>query len=51
VHFGEGGYSTMGQLIRQLLRATHPHQPVPAVTGTLTRHALPGVQAYDFTFG
>ena len=26
MHFGEGGYSTMGQLIRQLLQAARPHQ-------------------------
>ena len=28
VHFGEGDYSTMGDLIRQLLQAAHPHQSV-----------------------
>jgi cytochrome c biogenesis protein CcdA/thiol-disulfide isomerase/thioredoxin len=33
VHFGEGGYSTMGQLIRQLLGAAHPHQPVANPAG------------------
>jgi cytochrome c biogenesis protein CcdA/thiol-disulfide isomerase/thioredoxin len=33
VHFGEGGYSTMGQLIRQLLQAAHPHQSVPTAAG------------------
>jgi cytochrome c biogenesis protein CcdA/thiol-disulfide isomerase/thioredoxin len=29
VHFGEGGYATTGQLIRQLLRAAHPSLSVP----------------------
>jgi cytochrome c biogenesis protein CcdA/thiol-disulfide isomerase/thioredoxin len=33
VHFGEGGYSTMGQLIRQLLQAARPHQSVPNPAG------------------
>jgi cytochrome c biogenesis protein CcdA/thiol-disulfide isomerase/thioredoxin len=33
VHFGEGDYSTMGQLIRQLLQAAHPHQSVPTAAG------------------
>jgi cytochrome c biogenesis protein CcdA/thiol-disulfide isomerase/thioredoxin len=33
VHFGEGGYSTMGALIRQLLQAAHPHQSVPTAAG------------------
>jgi len=33
VHFGEGGYSTMGELIRQLLQAAHPHQSVPTAVG------------------
>jgi cytochrome c biogenesis protein CcdA/thiol-disulfide isomerase/thioredoxin len=33
VHFGEGGYSTMGQLIRQLLHAAGPHQSVPTPVG------------------
>jgi cytochrome c biogenesis protein CcdA/thiol-disulfide isomerase/thioredoxin len=33
VHFGEGGYSTMGQLIRQLLQAARPHQSVPDPAG------------------
>jgi cytochrome c biogenesis protein CcdA/thiol-disulfide isomerase/thioredoxin len=30
VHFGEGGYSTMGDLIRQLLQAARPHVAVPS---------------------
>jgi len=30
VHFGEGGYSTMGDLIRQLLQAARPHLSVPS---------------------
>ena len=33
VHFGEGGYSTMGQLIRQLLQAARPHLSVPTPAG------------------
>jgi hypothetical protein len=33
VHFGEGGYSTMGQLIRQLLQAARPHVSVPTPAG------------------
>jgi cytochrome c biogenesis protein CcdA/thiol-disulfide isomerase/thioredoxin len=33
VHFGEGGYSTMGQLIRQLLQAAHPTLSLPAPAG------------------
>src|SRR5580704_15891276 len=33
VHFGEGDYSTMGSLIRQLLQAAHPHQPVATPAG------------------
>jgi cytochrome c biogenesis protein CcdA/thiol-disulfide isomerase/thioredoxin len=33
VHFGEGGYSTMGQLIRQLLQAARPHLAVPSPVG------------------
>jgi cytochrome c biogenesis protein CcdA/thiol-disulfide isomerase/thioredoxin len=33
VHFGEGGYSTMGQLIRQLLEAARPYQSVPDPAG------------------
>jgi len=33
VHFGEGDYSTMGQLIRQLLKAAHPHQSVANPAG------------------
>jgi cytochrome c biogenesis protein CcdA/thiol-disulfide isomerase/thioredoxin len=33
VHFGEGGYSTMGQLIRQLLQAAHPSMAVAAPSG------------------
>ncbi len=33
VHFGEGGYSTMGQLIRQLLQAAHPSTAVPTPAG------------------
>ena len=33
VHFGEGGYSTMGQLIRQLLQAARPHLSVPSPAG------------------
>ena len=33
VHFGEGGYSTMGDLIRQLLQAARPHLSVPSPAG------------------
>ena len=33
VHFGEGDYSTMGQLIRQLLQAARPHLSVPSPAG------------------
>jgi hypothetical protein len=33
VHFGEGDYSTMGDLIRQLLQAAHPHLSVPTPVG------------------
>jgi cytochrome c biogenesis protein CcdA/thiol-disulfide isomerase/thioredoxin len=33
VHFGEGGYSTMGSLIRQLLQAAHPSKAVPNPAG------------------
>ena len=33
VHFGEGDYSTMGQLIRQLLQAARPHLSVPNPAG------------------
>jgi cytochrome c biogenesis protein CcdA/thiol-disulfide isomerase/thioredoxin len=33
VHFGEGGYSTMGQLIRQLLQAARPSLSVPTPAG------------------
>jgi thiol-disulfide isomerase/thioredoxin len=33
VHFGEGGYSTMGQLIRQLLQAAHPSMAVATPAG------------------
>ena len=33
VHFGEGDYSTMGQLIRQLLQAARPHVSVPNPAG------------------
>jgi len=33
VHFGEGDYSTMGHLIRQLLQAARPHQSVPTPAG------------------
>jgi len=33
VHFGEGDYSTMGQLIRQLLQAAHPSRAVPTPAG------------------
>jgi hypothetical protein len=33
VHFGEGDYSTMGQLIRQLLQAARPHLSVPTPAG------------------
>jgi cytochrome c biogenesis protein CcdA/thiol-disulfide isomerase/thioredoxin len=34
VHFGEGDYSTMGQLIRQLLQAAHPSiQKLPTPVG------------------
>jgi cytochrome c biogenesis protein CcdA/thiol-disulfide isomerase/thioredoxin len=33
VHFGEGGYSTMGDLIRQLLQAARPHLSVPNPAG------------------
>ena len=33
VHFGESGYSTMGQLIRQLLQAARPHLSVPTPAG------------------
>jgi cytochrome c biogenesis protein CcdA/thiol-disulfide isomerase/thioredoxin len=33
VHFGEGDYSTMGSLIRQLLQAAHPSQAVPDPAG------------------
>jgi cytochrome c biogenesis protein CcdA/thiol-disulfide isomerase/thioredoxin len=33
VHFGEGGYSTMGDLIRQLLQAAHPQLSVPSPAG------------------
>jgi cytochrome c biogenesis protein CcdA/thiol-disulfide isomerase/thioredoxin len=33
VHFGEGDYSTMGQLIRQLLQAAHPSTAVPTPAG------------------
>jgi cytochrome c biogenesis protein CcdA/thiol-disulfide isomerase/thioredoxin len=32
VHFGEGGYATTESLIRQLLTAAHPSQPLPART-------------------
>jgi cytochrome c biogenesis protein CcdA/thiol-disulfide isomerase/thioredoxin len=33
VHFGEGDYSTMGDLIRQLLQAARPKSSVPAPAG------------------
>jgi cytochrome c biogenesis protein CcdA/thiol-disulfide isomerase/thioredoxin len=33
VHFGEGDYSTMGALIRQLLKAAHPGASVAAPAG------------------
>jgi cytochrome c biogenesis protein CcdA/thiol-disulfide isomerase/thioredoxin len=33
VHFGEGDYSTMGALIRQLLQAAHPGASVPTAAG------------------
>ena len=33
VHFGEGDYSTMGQLIRQLLQAARPSTAVPTPAG------------------
>jgi cytochrome c biogenesis protein CcdA/thiol-disulfide isomerase/thioredoxin len=33
VHFGEGDYPTMGQLIRQLLQAARPHASVPSPAG------------------
>jgi cytochrome c biogenesis protein CcdA/thiol-disulfide isomerase/thioredoxin len=33
VHFGEGDYSTMGDLIRQLLQAGRPKSSVPAPAG------------------
>jgi cytochrome c biogenesis protein CcdA/thiol-disulfide isomerase/thioredoxin len=33
VHFGEGDYSTMGSLIRQLLKAAHPGTAVAAPAG------------------
>ena len=33
VHFGEGDYSTMGPLIRQLLQAAHPNQSVATPAG------------------
>jgi cytochrome c biogenesis protein CcdA/thiol-disulfide isomerase/thioredoxin len=33
VHFGEGDYSTMGSLIRQLLQAAHPGASVAAPAG------------------
>jgi hypothetical protein len=33
VHFGEGDYSTMGQLIRQLLQAARPHLSVATPAG------------------
>jgi hypothetical protein len=32
VTFGEGGYATTEQLIRELLQAAHPHQALPAAT-------------------
>ena len=37
VHFGEGGYSTMGQLIRQLLQAARPSLSVPTPAGVPDR--------------
>jgi thiol-disulfide isomerase/thioredoxin len=33
VHFGEGDYTTTGQLIRQLLQAAHPSLSLPAAAG------------------
>ncbi len=33
MHFGEGDYSTMGQLIHQLLQAARPHLSVPTPAG------------------